>query len=79
MLRATIVIIASYVFFYRGECNACALLGDLVVSNTHIMMLLRHDKGRKGFNAGYKSVRQIASNDSPRIAALLRACFEGQT
>ncbi len=78
MLRATVATIASYVFINRGECSAFALTGDLVVSITHITLLLRQEKGRKGLNAGYMSVRQIASNEAPRIATLLRAFFEGQ-
>jgi hypothetical protein len=49
-----------------------------VVGNTHIKLLLRQEKGRKGLNAGYKNVRQIATYEPPRIAALLRAFFEGQ-
>ncbi len=78
VLRATVKSIASYVFFSRGECSACALTGDLVVSSSHIMLLLRQENGRKGLNAGYKNIRQIASNEAPRIAALPRAFFEGQ-
>jgi hypothetical protein len=49
-----------------------------VVGNTHITMLLRQDEGRKGLNTGYTNVRQIATHEAPRIAALLRAFFEGQ-
>ena len=57
VLRATVATIASYVFFNRGECIACAVTEDLVVSNTaHITLLLRQEKGRKGLNAGYKNV-----------------------
>ena len=78
LLRATVATIASYVFFNRGECSACALTGDLVVSSTHITLLLRQEKGRKGLDAGYKNIRQIATHEAPRIAALLRAFFEGQ-
>jgi hypothetical protein len=78
VLRAAIATIASYVFFNRGECSACALLRYLVVSNTRITLLPQREKGRKGVNAGYMKVRQIASNESPRIAALLKAFFKEQ-
>jgi hypothetical protein len=78
VLRAAVATIASYVFFNRGECSACALAGDLVVGSTHITLLLRQEKGRKGLNAGYRNVRQIATYEAPRIAALLRAFFKGQ-
>ena len=78
MLRSAVATIASYVFFNHGECSACALKGNLVVGSTHIMLLLRQEKGRKGLNAGYNNVRQIATYEAPRIAALLRAFFKGQ-
>jgi len=52
MLRAAVATIASYVFFNRRECSACAMSGDLVIGNNHITLLLRHEKGRKGLNAG---------------------------
>ena len=77
VLRAEVATVASYVFFNRGECNVCALSKDLVVSSTRITLLLRHEKGRKCVNAGYKNVRQIASNEPPRIATQRRAFFEG--
>ena len=44
VLRAAVTTIASYVFFNRGECSACALTGDLMVNNTHITLLLRQEK-----------------------------------
>ncbi len=78
IVRATFVTVAAYDFFNRGEWSACALAGDLVVSNTHITLLLRHEKRKKGLMAGYKSVRQIASHEVPRIVALLGAFFKGQ-
>ncbi len=51
-----------------------------MVSSTHIdkTLLLRQEKGRKGLNAGYKNVLQIATHEAPRIEALLRAFFKGQ-
>jgi len=61
VLRAAIATISSYVFFNRGECSSCALAKDRVVSSTHITMLLRHEKGKKGLLAGYMNVRQITS------------------
>ena len=78
VLRAIVATIASYVFFNRGEWSACALAGDIVTSITHITLLLWHEKGKKGLLAGYMNVRQIASHEAPRIAALLRAFFKGQ-
>ena len=41
-------------------------------------MMLRHEKGHKRLNAGYKNVRQIAVLKAPRITALLRAFFKGK-
>ncbi len=50
-----------------------------MVSNTHITLPLRQEKERKGVNAGlYKNVRQIATYEPPRIAALVREFFKGQ-
>ncbi len=38
LLRACIAIIASYIFFCRGECGACAMRQDLVIDATHITL-----------------------------------------
>ena len=46
LLRAAAASIASYLFFNRGECSACALVDDLVINDTHITLLLRHEKGQ---------------------------------
>ncbi len=78
LLRAAVATVTAYVFFNRGECSACANAQDVVVNETHIILLLRHEKGHKGLNAGYKNIRQIATHEVPRIAALLRAFFKGQ-
>jgi hypothetical protein len=78
LLRAAVATVTAYVFFNRGECSACAKAQDVVVNDTHITLLLRHEKGHKGLNAGYRNVRQIAIREAPRIAALLRAFFKGQ-
>jgi hypothetical protein len=48
------------------------------VINTHITSLLRHEKVYKGPNTGYRNIRQIPTLKPPRIAALLRAFFQGQ-
>ena len=78
LLQAAVATVTAYVFFNRGECNACAQAQDVVVNDTHITLLLRHEKGHKGLNAGYRNTRQIATHKAPRIAALLRAFFKGQ-
>jgi hypothetical protein len=78
LLRAAVATVASYVFFDRGECSACAKAQDVAVNDTHITLLLRHEKGHKGLSAGYINVRQIAVLKAPRIAALPSAFFKGQ-
>jgi hypothetical protein len=40
LLRASAASIASYPFFNQGECSACALVEDLVIDDTHIILLL---------------------------------------
>ena len=50
LLRATATSVASYLFFNRGECSACALAEDLVIDDTHITLLLRYEKGQKTLN-----------------------------
>ncbi len=71
VLLAAVATIAFYVFFDRGECGACALVGDQVVSDIHVTLLLRQEKRIKGLNVGYNNVRQIASHEAHRIVALL--------
>ncbi len=75
LLRATAASIASYLFFNRGECNACALVNDLVINDTHIPLLLRHEKGQQILNEGKRNARQLPSSEAPRIAAMLAAFF----
>ncbi len=47
LLRACIAPIASFVFFCRGECRACARNEDLVVDDTHITLRLNKEKGQQ--------------------------------
>ena len=77
LLRAAAASIASYVFFNRGECSACALVDDLVINDTHITLLLRHEKGQQTLNEGERNARQVPSSEAPRIAAMLAAFFTG--
>jgi hypothetical protein len=64
-------------FFNRGECSACALVNDLVINETHITLLLRHEKGQQTLNEGKKNTRQVPSSEAPRIAAMLATFFTG--
>jgi hypothetical protein len=73
LLRASVASITSYLFFNRGECSACAFTTDLVVDETHITLLLRHEKGKKDLQEGQMRVRQVPCKGVPRIAALLAA------
>ena len=77
LLRASIASIVSYVFFNRGECSALCLTEDLVVTNDHITLRLREEKGHKALRAGMRNTRQIGCSDLPRVATLLRAYFAG--
>ena len=77
LLRASIASIVSYVFFNRGECSALCLIEDLVVTNDHITLRLREEKGHKALRAGMRNTRQIGCSDLPRVATLLRAYFAG--
>jgi len=78
LLRAAVATIASYMFFNRGACGAGALRGDLTVSDAHISLLLRNEKGHKKLGPGQYHSRQIACRAVPRIAAVLRAFFARQ-
>jgi hypothetical protein len=71
LLRAAVASIASYLFFNRGECSACALSSDLIVDDKHITLLLRKEKGRKNVHEGNMRVRQVPCDRVPRIAAML--------
>ena len=53
LLRVAVATVTAYVFFNRGECSACAKAHDVVVNDTLITLLLRHEKGHKGLKAGY--------------------------
>ncbi len=75
LLRATAASIASYLFFNRGECSACVLVDDLVINNTHITLLLRHEKGQQTLNEGERNARQVLSSEAPRNAAMLGTFF----
>ncbi len=77
LMRASVASIISYIFFNRGECNAFCLTEDLVVTNYHITLRLREEKGHKTLRAGMRNARHIACSDSPRVGNLLRAYFAG--
>jgi len=77
LLRACIASIASYIFFCRGECGACARREDLVVDATHITLRLRKEKGKKSLREGRRTTRQILKEDMPRVANVLQAFFKG--
>jgi hypothetical protein len=79
LLRAAVAVITSYIFFNRGECGVNALVGDVVVEEESITLLLRGEKGQKKLQPGQRNVRQIPSRKMPRVAALLRAFFAGQS
>jgi hypothetical protein len=57
LLRACIATIASYIFFCRGNCGACAMREDLVINTTHITLRLRKEKGRNALKEGHKNTR----------------------
>ncbi len=78
LLKTAIAMIAFYMFFKRGACGAGALRGDLTVSDAHISLLLRNEKGHKKLWPGQYHSRQSACIAVPRIAAVLRAFFARQ-
>ncbi len=78
LLRATVATIAFYMFFNRGACVAYDLRGNLTVSDAHISLLLKNEKGHKKLGPGQYHSRQIACKADPRIAAVLRAFFARQ-
>jgi hypothetical protein len=71
LLRPAIATITTYMFFNRGECDACALHGDIVVDNSFVTLLLRQEKRKKTLGAGLLRFRHIPYNEAPRFAALL--------
>jgi len=73
LLRAAVASVTSFLFFNRGECSACALASDLVVNDTHITLLLRHEKGKKDLQEGQMRSRQVPCQGVPRIATVLAA------
>jgi len=75
LLRIFIDIIASYIFFCRGGCGACAMREDLVINATHITLRLRKEKGKNAMKEGNKNTRQILKCDMPRAAAAMQAFF----
>jgi hypothetical protein len=75
LLRAATTSIASYLFFNRGECSACALTGDIAIDDTHITLQLRHEKGNNALNEGHMNARQVPAAEVPRIAPMLAAFF----
>jgi hypothetical protein len=75
LLRACIATIASYIFFCRGECGACAMREDLIINATHITLRLRKEKGKNALKEGHKNTRQILIKDMPRAATAMQAFF----
>jgi hypothetical protein len=75
LLRACLATIASYIFFCRGECGACAMKSDLIVNDSHITLRLRKEKGKNALKEGHKNTRQILVDDMPRVAAALLTFF----
>ena len=73
--RACVATIASYIFFCRGECGACAMKEDLVINNTHITLRLRKEKGKNALKEGHKNTRQILIDDMPRATTAMQAFF----
>jgi hypothetical protein len=51
------------------------LIDDIVIDDTYITLMLRHEKGPKTLNEGQRSARQLLSSVAPRIAAMLAAFF----
>ena len=77
LMRACIATIASYVFFCRGECGACARREDLVVNTTHITLRLSKENGHQHLREGLKHTSQIMAGDMPRVARAMKALFKG--
>ena len=69
--RASVASIVSYVFINRGARSALSLTEDLVVTNDHITLRLREEKGHKTLRAGMRNTRQIGCSDLPRVVNLL--------
>jgi hypothetical protein len=59
-LRALVAVIAAYIFFSRGECNALCLAEHLVVTTDHIILRLREENGKMGLRPGLRYTRKIA-------------------
>ncbi len=59
LLRASVATIAFSVLFNRGACGAGALRGDLTVSDAHISLLLRNEKGHKASFLRYAAVPKL--------------------
>jgi len=76
LLRACIATIASYVFFCRGECGACARREDLLVDATYITPRLSKEKRHQHLHEGLKHTRQIITEDTPRVARVVKAFFK---
>jgi hypothetical protein len=75
LLRATAASVPSYMFFNRGECSACALVEDLVIDDTHITLMLRHEKVLKILNVEQRNARQVSSSEASRITSMLASFF----
>ncbi len=77
LLRSSVASIVSYGFFNRGECSALCLIEDMVVTNDHITLRLREEKGHKALRAGMRNTRHIGCSGLPRVGNLLKAYFAG--
>jgi len=77
LLRACIATIASYIFFCKRECGACARRGDLVVNTTHITLRLSKEKGHQHLREGRKHTRHMLAEGMPRVARAMKAFFKG--
>ena len=50
-------------------------MADVAIDDTHITLLLRHEKGNKALNEGHMNARQVPAAEVPRIATMLSAFF----
>jgi len=66
LLIAATTSIASYMFFNRGNCSACALMEDIATDDTNITRLLQHEKWNKTLNEGHMNAMQVPYNRGPK-------------
>jgi hypothetical protein len=48
---------------------------DIANDDTHITLLLRHEKGNKAMNEGHRNARQVPTTEVPIIEAMLATFF----